>query len=114
MAVGAYKESAIEKQILSWLKLKSIMAWKIKTTGTWDPNRGQFRKPSPWYRVGVADILGIYKGKPLAIEVKAAKGRLSPAQDNFLEEFKENGGIAFVARSVEDVELHLKQVDEAC
>jgi len=106
----AQSESLIQKQILAWLKSKRIMAFTIKSTGTFDAKIGMFRKPSPWYRKGVADILGIYKGKPLAIEVKAEKGRVSPHQREFLEEFAREGGIAMVARSVEQVERALNEV----
>ncbi len=113
MAEGRNKESTIEKQILSWLNWKGIMAWKIKSMGTWDPNRGQWRRPSRFYRIGVSDILGIYKGKPLAIEVKSLKGKPTDAQELFLDEFRQNGGIAFIAKSIEDVEFQLKLEDQA-
>jgi len=56
---------------------------------------------------GVADILGIYKGKPLAIEVKRKQTKTTDKQDAFLDRFKEEGGIAFVARSLEDLALNL-------
>lgn len=105
-------EKQIENQVLSWLKWKGILAWKIKSVGTFDPTTKRFRAPSPWYRKGVSDILGIYKRKPLAIEVKSKKGKLSPAQVNFLHEFKDNGGIAFVVRSIEDLEVQLKAVED--
>ncbi len=110
---GFLKEKQIENLILSWLKFNNIMAWKIKTTGTYDTKLGRFRKPSPWYRTGVSDILGIYKKRPLAIEVKSKTGRVSPHQEIFLNEFRENGGIAFIATSVEDVQNHL-EVEDLC
>lgn len=103
-------EKQIENQILSWLKMKGIMAWKVKTVGTFDQKLGKFRKPSAWYRKGVADIIGIYKGKPLAIEVKSKTGSLAPHQREFLEEFAREGGIAMMARSVEQVEKVLNEL----
>ena len=39
----------------------------------------------------------------LAIEVKTPKGRVRPEQQKFINCVKKAGGIAFVARSVEDV-----------
>jgi len=56
----------------------------------------------------VADIIGIFKGKPLAIEVKWGKGKTTEKQDKFLEDFRKNGGIAFVAYSIDDVVKELK------
>jgi hypothetical protein len=105
-------EKAIENQILSWLKWKGIFTFKIKTMGTYDPTLKRFRTPSPWYKRGVSDILGIFKGKPLAIEVKTLKGKLSPAQVVFQQEWKEHGGISIVARSIEDLEEKLKREEE--
>lgn len=52
---------------------------------------------------GVADIIGIYQGKFLAIELKAPRGYLSDDQRAFLETVRAQGGIAFMAKSVEDV-----------
>lgn len=56
---------------------------------------------------GVSDILGMYKGKFFAIEVKAPKGRTSDEQATFLANIHKEGGIAFVARSIEDVKKSL-------
>jgi penicillin-binding protein-related factor A (putative recombinase) len=102
------KEKVIENQILAFLRSRQILAFKIKSVGTFDPTIRRFRTPSPWYRKGVSDILGIYREKFLAIEVKSEKGRLLPEQREFIDEVNENGGIAFVARSVEDVQARLE------
>ncbi len=108
---GLIKEKQIENHILAWLKFKGIFTFKIKSMGTFDEKLGRFRAPSPWYRKGVADILGIYKGKFIAIEVKSAKGRLSPFQEIFLKDVTNEGGIAILARSVEDLEAQMKIID---
>lgn len=52
---------------------------------------------------GVSDIVGIYKGRFLAIEVKAPKGKPSPAQVAFLDRIRQEGGIAILAYSIDDV-----------
>ena len=52
---------------------------------------------------GISDILGIYKGKFLAIEVKRPGGKLSYDQSLFLDVVERNGGIAFKAESTDDV-----------
>jgi hypothetical protein len=51
----------------------------------------------------VADILGCYKGRLLAIEVKAPGGRLSDHQQVFMARVTKEGGIAIVAYSVDAV-----------
>jgi hypothetical protein len=62
---------------------------------------------------GVSDLLccGTVDGVPgrfVAIELKATTGKPSPDQLDFIRQVKERGGIAFVARSTEDVIRHLK------
>lgn len=54
--------------------------------------------------VGSADIIGIHKptGRFLAIEVKTKTGKPTKEQLNFLEQVRNAGGIAGIARSVED------------
>ena len=62
---------------------------------------------------GASDILGIYNGKFLAIEVKTPQRRRSVSEEQhaFMERVKEEGGIAFVATSIEDVERELNEVN---
>lgn len=71
----------------------------------WRENSGQFalehKGKKRFFRAGVkgiADIMGIYKGRGVAIEVKTpeTKNKVSWSQKAFLERFKECGGIAFV------------------
>lgn len=89
------KEADTTRQIRDYLKLNRIFHWKVfQSLGS---------------EKGVADIVGIYLGKPLAIEVKTAKGKLSEHQAKWLDSFREAGGIAFVARSVDDVERELRE-----
>jgi hypothetical protein len=52
---------------------------------------------------GVPDILGCYRGRLLGIEVKTPTGKISPDQQGFIDSINRAGGVAFVARSLEDV-----------
>lgn len=93
-------ESDITRQIRDVLNRCRIFHWK-----QW---QGPMSQPK-----GVADILGYYKGRGLAIEVKK-EGWTVPVsgtkvyahyrrQKAFLNRVKENAGYAFFASSVEDV-----------
>jgi hypothetical protein len=46
-------------------------------------------------------------GRFLAIEVKRPGNKASPEQQQFIDTINEAGGLAFVARSVEEVERAL-------
>ena len=54
--------------------------------------------------VGSSDIIGIHKptARFLAVEVKTANGRATKEQINFIEQVRAAGGIAGLARSVQE------------
>jgi hypothetical protein len=61
---------------------------------------------------GCADLLGqLRDGRFLAVEVKTPTGRLSGTQQAFLATVSRHGGVALVARSLEDLR---QQLDAAC
>jgi hypothetical protein len=93
------KESQVKAAIMEWLSLqKNCFAWVNTSTGIYDPTKKVFRRRTGTGMInGVADILGIWRGIPLAIEVKRPGGKLSPKQKDFLERFACQGGIAIVA-----------------
>jgi len=102
-------EQSIIKAILEYLSYNNIFAWRnnagafpIESNGKWRYFRAGF--------AGISDIIGILPdGRMLCIEVKTKKGVVSFKQQLFLDTIKRSGGLAFVARSVEDVRQKLKE-----
>lgn len=100
-------EQSIQAGILAYLRMRVVFCWKNNTAGIYVKTRNTY---IPSHAPGVADILGILdsrfgcSGVFLAVEVKSPKGRLSLHQEAFLKEIKDRGGLAIVARSVEDVQ----------
>jgi len=88
------KEKDITREIRSYLRIRGIFHWK-----EWG---------GPMSENGVPDILGCWKGRMLGIEVKTARGHVSDYQQAFIDRINREGGLAFVARSVEDVMERLK------
>ena len=77
----------------------------FKSSYTFSKNRKVYgHYQFPFAPKGVADILGIFRSKPIAIEVKWGKGQISEAQSEFLTAFKSKGGIALVIRSLDELE----------
>ena len=109
-------EKSIENSILKYLNfLPNCFAWKNNSVGIFDPIRKVYRKPkSPYLINGVSDIVGIYNGKPLFLEVKRTKApsSVSPDQIKFLKRTKELGAISGVVTSVDDVKLLLSEYKE--
>jgi len=87
------KEKDLTNQIRSFLKVCGVFHWK--------QHQGLGSTP------GVPDIIGIYDGKFLGIEIKGERGKVSLVQQAFIERINAEGGLAFVARSVDDVASHL-------
>jgi len=57
---------------------------------------------------GVSDIIGCWYGRYFAIEVKRPGCNPSDKQRAFMDWVNDNGGLAFVARSVQDVMERMK------
>ena len=83
-------EKHITADIRKFLNFKHVFHWK------------QWQGPMS-SMPGVSDILGIFRGRFLAIEVKKPGGKLTEKQQEFIDRINANGGIAFVARDVFDV-----------
>jgi VRR-NUC domain len=107
------KEQAIQSEILRYLRARGVMAWKAGTGAV----RAEYKGRSRFVRFGVPgqpDILGVLPGgRALAIEVKTAKGVLTPAQRVFLAAISEHGALTLVARSVAEVHAVLGPLDNA-
>lgn len=101
-------ESAIQHAVLQVLKYHPKVAWVHRM------NVGAVKVGERFVRFGLpgmCDITGQLKdGRRLEIEVKRPKGVVSDVQTAFIEMVNACGGLAFVARSVEDVEERLALV----
>jgi len=103
-------EKQIETAILNFLtSIKGCKAWKNQTTGIFDPHKKVYRSLKGRYSgKGSADILACLGGWFIAIELKnPARSVVSIHQYKFLEEIRNAGGVAFIARSVDDVKRTL-------
>ncbi len=63
---------------------------------------------------GTSDIIALYNGVYLAIEVKYGKKTATPEQIAFLESVAEAGGVGLVAYDVEFVNDVLNVIDRSC
>ena len=95
-------EAAALIEVMRTLRGHPSVAWiERQNSGAFTDARGQFVRFG-W--PGCADVLGqLRDGRFLAVEVKAARGRLSEAQQIFLDRVSAAGGVAFLARSAADV-----------
>jgi len=95
-------EASIQSQILEWLGYGQGFFWR-NNTGALAIGEGKARR---YFRAGTpgsADILGVYKGRAVAFEVKTATGKVSQSQKQFEQAFTNAGGVYRVVRSLNDV-----------
>lgn len=101
-------EREIQNSILEYLQYLKIFSWRNNSIGIYDVKSKTFRSRPKFVIKGVSDILGILPdGRFLAIEVKAKYGVVSAEQQLFLDRINKNGGIGFIARSLDDVSSKL-------
>jgi penicillin-binding protein-related factor A (putative recombinase) len=102
-------ENDVLQSICEYLWYNKIFFYRNNNTAMYDAKRGAYRAMPKWSIKGTSDIVGIYKGKPLYIEVKNNNPKTYPSkeQKEFIAEVIKQGGIAFVARSIEDVKNNL-------
>lgn len=114
------KEQDLLNQVMEWLTANGVVCWRNNSGAVFDPTKRTFRKPTKWTRSGVSDIIGLVpgtQGKILCIELKkppegkrgeaALWNMLSESQKSFIDDVNINGGLAFVADSLETVRHHL-------
>lgn len=101
-ADGMPLEKDILKACLGFLRLCPKVAWVGRFNSGTMEEQGRFIQMTSIR--GFPDIAGMMKGGAFfAIEVKRHNGRVEPHQQQFLDQVNAGGGLAFVARSVDDV-----------
>ncbi len=100
------KETHLVQQIIQYLNFRGHYVWRNNTGAT---RAGKFGERFIRYgKPGSSDVLGVEKGtgRFIAIEAKD-KTKVTPLQEEFLNEVKSRGGIGIVAYKLEDVEAVL-------
>ncbi len=104
----AAREAETMRAVREYLTLTKVFHVRINQSGVpLHDGSGRYR-PGP--SRGVSDYLGIYRTRPLAVECKSDKGKLTDEQEAFGERWVREGGIFIVARSAEDVRKALAGV----
>ena len=91
-------ESKIQKDILDYLRKNRIYHFRFQAQSNLN---------------GLPDIICLYKGFFIGLELKREKGgHATQLQLKKLKTINDNGGIAILVRSVEDVDKIIKTIDE--
>lgn len=91
-------EADIQSRILVAITaLPGAMFWRENSGVLFTPTGRPVRAGTP----GVADIMGIYYGRGVGIEVKTPVGKQSKVQKNFQSMWESKGGKYFICTSPE-------------
>lgn len=94
-------ETEAQKEVMDFLESVGIFAWRNN-----NGSRGRVKFGLP----GASDILGILPdGRFLAIEMKGPKTKVQHNQKEFIFNINNNNGVAFIARSIDDVIEELRE-----
>lgn len=90
-------EDKVQDHIKSYLTKKRIYHWRFQAQSNLN---------------GIPDILCLYKGFFIGLELKREKGgHATGLQLRKIKNINENGGIGVLVRSVEDVDKIIKAID---
>lgn len=97
-------EKDIQKAIINYLLTLGHAAWRNNAGVSFGEYKGK-RYVIRHNVKGSGDIQGFFRGsgKFFSIEVKNWKGKVSPAQQEYIRWVEGKGGVAFVARDLETV-----------
>ena len=88
----------ITNKIINQFYIDGAYAWRASSVGVYDKKMGQFRAAP---KKGVSDILAVYIGTFIAVEVKMGLDRMSDEQIGFQENIKHAKGEVYVAKNFE-------------
>lgn len=98
-------EGLVRNLVCGYLRAKNLLFFIHDSVGIYDPRKKIYRKNKSPYRInGVSDIIGMLPdGRMFAIELKAGTNKPTQDQLNFIENVNNCGGVAFWAKSIDDV-----------
>ena len=103
--VPKQNETNLQNQILHYLTLKQILAWKNNRVLYYNPVSKRMSRAKGVTEAGQPDILGVIpkEGRTLAIETKGKYEAIREKQETLLAKLDKAGAVVIVARKLEDV-----------
>jgi hypothetical protein len=97
------KESELLSYAITCLKKSGLVYWRVSNGPVLHQLGGKMIMKKSNIK-GFPDLAGVFpSGKFWAIELKAAKGRLSPEQTDWITRLNMSGAMAVVLRSKEEI-----------
>jgi hypothetical protein len=104
------EESTLIRHLLMLLNYLGYF-WR-NNTGAHEIKSSGSRRYIRYGHPGSGDILGVVKGRAVAIEGKSKRGVQSDAQKEFQRNFEKHGGIYILARQQDDALIPVRRIYE--
>lgn len=103
--------NSLTQNAIKLLCYEGFVAWRNNNGSVYDKKKNIYRK-NPTTKLGVPDIIGYRKsdGKAIYIEIKTGKDRLNIQQASFLDEANKANCIAFMIRSIDELQEKLNKI----
>jgi len=95
------ESSALTDAVIKYIKLHGGVAYRINTVGVYDEKLGGLRNSG--MKKGLPDVIGIYKGRFLGVEIKVGKDRQSDHQKDREVEINQAGGVYLIAKTFDQI-----------
>jgi hypothetical protein len=96
-------EIEIQSSVCEYLQRRKHFFSRINNIPVFDQKRKVYRALPKYTRKGFPDIIVLWKGFPVFLEIKAPKGRQSPEQKEFEEDCKKQAIEYHLIKSIDDV-----------
>ena len=108
------KTNSLTKSCTDLLNASGFVVWRNNNGGVYDAKIGKYRK-NRTHKQGVPDIIGYQKktGKSFWCEIKTGTDKISPEQENFINEATYNNCFVIVVKKLSDCENFLKALNVA-
>jgi hypothetical protein len=106
-------ERQLHKAVAEYLTLSlpSNAVWfPVPSASRRGPAQAANMKRAGELMVGIPDIILVYHGRLIGLELKAPKGRLSPSQREFHDRLMLSGAVVHVVRSLNELYEFLCQI----
>jgi hypothetical protein len=101
--------NALTKCITDYIKFNGGFATRLNSTGSYRADLGRYVFSNQ--AKGMPDVQGVIGGKPLYIEVKTGRDRLSVDQAKVKNKLEASGGLYFVATCFQDFKTWFDEVN---
>jgi len=95
--------NALTDAVTNYFKLIGGRAYRINVMGIYDKEKGQYRTSG--MKKGIPDVIGIYKGRFIGVEVKIGADRQSEDQKLREQEIVKAGGLYYIAKDFDSFKI---------